>query len=461
MVFSITSVNSTQAKTNVSNKTQSFPDDKTLKKAAEQLGISVEQLKENLTQSRVAKNKGIYNLAVTVNEMDMKAFCILNGIDYNDWRNHNADSNRMYYVIKNPNQYKTTTNSTESVNRSTSSTKSKTTTLVETPTTSASSAESSAPARKTNTTHVVSKSTSSNSVRSYYIDTKDPVVHTVKRGDIAYNIAKKYGVSPAALEAANPGINLARLSIGQKINIPAAREIKMGTVNKRLDVANAMGVDEDFIQRLTDLEVFRNDVYKDGVGVPTIGIGHAIQNSDDRKFLIEKYGERGTSKLSNAQVWDLLARDLLEAEENIAAIIGQDNYDRLPTPLKGALLDMVLNKGKEIITETDGLAYCLKEGKYEAAINKFTHIKTITEPQKELAGLAKRRLFDISVAIKMYNGEIPDSNIATARKVYNRGVELLKKEYPNNFENQLEGYNNDIKSYFGEDLFNEITGTNV
>lgn len=457
MVFSITSVNSTQAKTNVSNNKQSFPDDKTLKKAAELLGISVEQLKENLTQSKVANGKGIYNLAVTVNKMNLEAFCLLNGIG----KDYSPKLNEKFFVIKNPNQYKTTKSSTESVSRSTSCTKSETTTRTETPTTSASSAESSAPARKTNMTHVVAKRASSNSVRSHYIDTKDPVVHTVKRGDIAYNIAKKYGVSPAALEAANPGINLARLSIGQKINIPAAREIKMGTVNNRFDVANAMGVDEEFIQRLTDLEVFSNDVYTDGVDVPTIGIGHAIQNSDDRKFLIEKYGESGDRKLSNAQVWDLLARDLLEAEENIAAIIGQDNYDRLPAPLKGALLDMVFNKGKEIITETDGLAYCLKEGKYDAAINKFTHIKTMTKPQEELAGLAKRRLFDISVAIKMYNGEIPDSNIETARKVYNRGVELLRKEYPNNFENQLNGYNKDIKSYFGEDLFNVITRTNA
>lgn len=46
--------------------------------------------------------------------------------------------------------------------------------------------------------------------------------YTVKSGDIAYNIAKKNGVSLKSLKEANAGIDLGRLKIGQKIQLPAA-----------------------------------------------------------------------------------------------------------------------------------------------------------------------------------------------------------------------------------------------
>ena len=70
------------AKTSTNSVGRKFPDTKTLQKAAEQLGISVEDLKAHLTKTPTASGKGISNLAITVNKMDMKAFCLLNGIEY-------------------------------------------------------------------------------------------------------------------------------------------------------------------------------------------------------------------------------------------------------------------------------------------------------------------------------------------------------------------------------------------
>ena len=69
-----------------------------------------------------------------------------------------------------------------------------------------------------------------------------------------------------------------------------------------------------------------------------------------------------------------------------------------------------------------------------------------------MSGLSKRRLFDISVAVKMYNGKIPQSNINTAQQVYNRGVQLLRMECRKsgtNFKHQLAGFNQDVQSYLG------------
>ena len=72
-----------------------------------------------------------------------------------------------------------------------------------------------------------------------------------------------------------------------------------------------------------------------------------------------------------------------------------------------------------------------------------------------MSGLSKRRLFDISVATRMYKGKIPQSNINTAQQVYNRGIELLRQECKAkglNFGNMLTGYNKDVQSYFGNRL---------
>ena len=88
MVFqNVNGTKSTTGTTSTSSTTgtRNFPDNKTLQKAAELLKISVEDLKAHLEKTGVAKGKGISNLAITVNQMDMKAFCILNGIDYNSW----------------------------------------------------------------------------------------------------------------------------------------------------------------------------------------------------------------------------------------------------------------------------------------------------------------------------------------------------------------------------------------
>jgi LysM repeat protein len=46
--------------------------------------------------------------------------------------------------------------------------------------------------------------------------------YKVKKGDIAYNIAKSHGVTLKALKEANPGVDLAKLKVGQEVQVPAA-----------------------------------------------------------------------------------------------------------------------------------------------------------------------------------------------------------------------------------------------
>ena len=89
--------------TSISTKGKSarkLPDDKTLKKLAQDLGMSVEDLKKSITKSKVPANrKSIYGLADN-NKMDMKTFCKLNGIDYSKWRDYKADSNEEFFILQ-------------------------------------------------------------------------------------------------------------------------------------------------------------------------------------------------------------------------------------------------------------------------------------------------------------------------------------------------------------------------
>ena len=46
--------------------------------------------------------------------------------------------------------------------------------------------------------------------------------HVIAKGDVIANLAKQYGVSSAAILAANPGVDPKRLKLGAKIVIPPA-----------------------------------------------------------------------------------------------------------------------------------------------------------------------------------------------------------------------------------------------
>lgn len=287
-------------------------------------------------------------------------------------------------------------------------------------------------------------------VRSRYILTVKNPNHKVQKNENPDIIAKKYGITTRALLAAN---NLTEetaqnIRIGQVLKVPPSRKVR--NVNNITDIAKAMGVSVDFIKKLKKAEdsanlpmnSFHNTPYRDDNGVKTIGIGHRFLPGDK-------------ARLTNAEVCTLCAKDLLNVEENLVALLGgQKYYDRIPQSLKEGVLDLTFNKGVINDESFKSLIYCLKNCKWEAAINKLTYNKSI-KTKKEMSGLSKRRLLDISLATKMYGRRIPQSNINTAQKVYNRGVALLRQECQAkglNFANHIAGYNREVQSYFGNRL---------
>lgn len=284
--------------------------------------------------------------------------------------------------------------------------------------------------------------------REKYIKVTENPTYMVKSGDNYSTIAKKHGITLNYLLELNNLKGNEKLKVGDLLKIPPKREVK--NISKLDDVSKAMGVSKDFIKRLKQIEdgykdngkpygdnEFHNKVYTDKAGNKTIGIGHLA--------------EKGQTYLSDKEVLETFANDLLKMEENLWAKLGKEKFEKLPQGVKEALLDMTFNKGTAIIT--NAMINDLKEGKYEAAINKMTHNKTAKGD--EMSGLNKRRLFNISTALKIYDGKkVPQSNIDTIQKLYTNGLTLLKAECKKsgaNFENISQGYKDDIKSYF-EDI---------
>ena len=293
-----------------------------------------------------------------------------------------------------------------------------------------------------------------NNTRSKYIRTVQNPPYTTQAGDNLAKIADKFGVQYAEILALN-GLDensAKKIRAGKVIKLPPTRIPQ--NINSLADVAKAMGVSQNFVLRLKRLEdgkdkkdnEFWNYTYDDATGkksdgknvkgTETIGIGHVWKKGEPRN-------------LNNKQVMELCVKDMLKMEDHLRVLMGGNkNYDKLPQSIKEALLDMTFNKGTDIIKNSEGLLWCLKNGKYEAAINKMTNNKS-AKTGKELSGLNKRRLFDIATASKMYNDRVPQSIQNTAQQVYNRGIQLLRQEYPNknDFAAQLAGYNKDVKSF--------------
>ena len=298
------------------------------------------------------------------------------------------------------------------------------------------------------------------STRSKYINITKHPDYKLKKGDTPIKLARKFDVEERNILLVN-GLSKEKaesLQIGDILKIPQGRHAK--NINNISDAAKAMGVSTDFIKKFKSVEdgikdngkpysdnEFHNTPYIDDEGNETIGIGHVLKKGEKRH-------------LSNKEVLELFVNDLLKMEENLWSVMGsKKNYDKLPQSIKEALLDMTFNKGTAIIEETKGLTWALKQGKYEAAINLMTNNKS--QKGREISGLSKRRLFDISTAAKMYNGKTPQSVINTSQKVYNRGVELLRLECVRKYKqiknpkitqeqyfiNQLTGYNKEASAF--------------
>lgn len=96
----------------------------------------------------------------------------------------------------------------------------------------------------------------------------------------------------------------------------------------------------------------KNRVYRDSKGIPTIGIGFNLQRSDAKKK-IESLGlnfedvKSGKQTMTDVQIYRLFAQDMQVTEKCARKMA--PNYDKLPTPVKLVINDLIFNIGPSVM----------------------------------------------------------------------------------------------------------------
>jgi lysozyme len=113
----------------------------------------------------------------------------------------------------------------------------------------------------------------------------------------------------------------------------------------------------------------RNEVYKDSLGIPTIGIGYNLRNATAKEDLAKvganlKEVLRG-KQLSDDQVNELFRMSLDRALKDAKSYYPE--FDKLPDAAKGVLVDMSFNLGLTKLKGFKDLKTALGRGNYNAA----------------------------------------------------------------------------------------------
>ena len=283
-----------------------------------------------------------------------------------------------------------------------------------------------------------------------YTEKTDSVFYTVAKGDTPASIAKKHGVSVMRLLAANGMDENSIIYPNDNIIIPQAYTVK--NITSCEDVAKLIGVGEEYIKDLENLENFRNEIYTDRNGNKTIGVGHLVKPDEIGKF--------GENPLSDKEVYTILAQDLLDRDLNMQTFINESVYNEMPSHFKESVLDLIFNKGEGAVKNNEELLKAINEKDYPKAISLMTQdYSVVTNAKGEkikryASGLNKRRLYDMQNASKMFKNGAPDVVIESAKEVYQKGLEHMKAEVErgeipeNAYPNVLAEYNSLVNKWF-------------
>ena len=219
-------------------------------------------------------------------------------------------------------------------------------------------------------------------------------VYTIVSGDSFATIAKKYKVSPTRLQQANPNVTNPRkdLKAGQKINIPESVTIDTKQIRSLNDVAEAVGVSQDFITNfIKNIEKLHLNGYNDKVngGTWTIGYGHTgkVKGKDITQNTI----------ITKKEALELLAVDLLNAKIEALAHFGND-FLNAPKSVQDGIIDNTFNKGIEgFTTNPSSPTYKVKADlKRKDYASAAAHLVYKTDNR----GLKKRVLYRVIYATK-------------------------------------------------------------
>lgn len=277
--------------------------------------------------------------------------------------------------------------------------------------------------------------------REKFLNIEEPTFHIVKPRESIALIAKKHNISDRRVLHENGLSGDPIIHPKDTVLLPKSYVVK--NVKDLNDVSKLTGLSSQYLEDLRNFETVLYKVKNDRNGNPTIGIGHLV-----------KADEKSTYKngISDEQIYTLLGQDLIDAELDLKTKIPDETFDKIPSHLREAVLDLAFNKGVGAVINNEKLSNALITGDYVTAIAnlnqdysviKLDDGKTIKKPA---SGLSKRRLYDISHASKIFKNGVPDKVLASAKKVYDKGLQYIQDELDRG-EIKEEAYPNILAEY--------------
>lgn len=129
---------------------------------------------------------------------------------------------------------------------------------------------------------------------------------------------------------------------------------------------------------ITKHEGVRYVMYKDSLGIPTIGVGFNLTRPD-AKSIIEGLGLdyqatlRGLVKLTKDQVNVLLDKDIAECLVGLKQIF--PTFDSMPDNAKAVLIDLRFNLGQKGLLGFPNTLQDFKDGNYKTAALRLSQSK--------------------------------------------------------------------------------------
>ena len=158
-----------------------------------------------------------------------------------------------------------------------------------------------------------------------------------------------------------------------------------------------MNLSEHGLELLKEWEGFKQTVYKDSAGLPTIGTGHLLTKSElsSGKITINGVPVSYENGLTEQQVTDLLAQDVQPAaaavNNNVKVPLDQNQFD--------ALVSFTFNVGVGAFTGST-LLKLLNQGQYDQVPDQL--LRWTRAGGQVVQGLVNRR----NNEIKLWNGQI-------------------------------------------------------
>lgn len=157
-----------------------------------------------------------------------------------------------------------------------------------------------------------------------------------------------------------------------------------------------MQISENGINKIVEWEGFKNHVYKDSAGLPTIGVGHLLTKDELASGKISILGRQVKYRagLSDEDVKSLLKQDITTREKVVSSLVkvslSQNQFD--------ALVSFVFNVGS-MAFQNSTLLKVLNAGRYNDVPAQL--MRWVYAGGEKIAGLVNRR----SNEVKLWNEE--------------------------------------------------------